>query len=74
MKTFRGDRLRATRKALHLRSADIAEALGVTRQQVSAWETGRYEPNLASLWSLADYLDVTSDFLIGLDERNVNLS
>ncbi len=41
---------------------DLAEALHVTRQTVSSWETGRSEPDIESLTALAEHLqtDVTS--------------
>ena len=41
---------------------DLAQALHVTRQTVSSWETGRSEPDIATLTALAEYLqtDVTS--------------
>ena len=41
---------------------DLAEALHVTRQTVSSWETGRSEPDIGMLTTLAEFLqtDVTS--------------
>ena len=41
---------------------DLAEALHVTRQTVSSWETGRSEPDIGMLTALAEFLqtDVTS--------------
>ena len=42
--------------------SDLAQALHVTRQTVSSWETGRNEPDIESLTALAEYLqtDVTT--------------
>ena len=42
--------------------SDLAQALHVTRQTVSSWETGRNEPDIATLTALAEYLqtDVTT--------------
>src|SRR5690242_8030414 len=42
-------RLRAARLLADMEQADIAKALGVARQTVSAWESGRTEPS-ASLF------------------------
>ena len=41
---------------------DLAEALHVTRQTVSSWETGRSEPDIGMLTTLAEFLqtDVTT--------------
>ena len=42
--------------------SDLAQALHVTRQTVSSWETGRSEPDIESLTAMAEYLqtDVTA--------------
>ena len=43
---------------------ELAEALDVSRQAVSKWETGESEPELAKLRALATTFGVTVDFLI----------
>ena len=42
--------------------SDLAQALHVTRQTVSSWETGRSEPDIETLTAMAEYLqtDVTA--------------
>ena len=43
---------------------EIAEALDVSRQAVSKWETGESEPEIGKLRALASVFGVTVDFLL----------
>jgi transcriptional regulator with XRE-family HTH domain len=61
----------ARRKDLELSQQDIADALGVTRSAVSAWELGRNEPSLPDLIKLK-VLFKTDDDVIFLDEKDTN--
>lgn len=45
--------------------ADIAKLLGVTRQAYGYYEKGFREPDTSSLNILADYFDVSIDYLLG---------
>ena len=49
----------------------LAEALGVTTQAVSKWETDNSYPDITLLPSIASYLDISADELLGikLEER-----
>lgn len=49
----------------------LAEAIGVTTQAVSKWETNCSYPDITLIPSIANYLDVSSDELLGikLEER-----
>lgn len=53
----------------------LAEALGVTTQAVSKWETNCSYPDITLIPSIASYLDVSSDELLGvkLIERKRNI-
>ena len=44
---------------MHGGQAEFASALGTTRQEVSAWENGKREPNSQNLRRIATVLDVT---------------
>lgn len=43
----------------------LARKIGVCESTVSNWLSGKKEPSIESLWKVADYFDVTIDFLIG---------
>ena len=53
----------------------LAEALGVTTQAVSKWETDCSYPDITLIPSIANFLDVSSDELLGikLEERKRNI-
>lgn len=51
------------RKAKALTQEDLAEAVGVSRQAVSKWETGEANPDMDKLVSLCKVLDLSMDYL-----------
>ena len=55
------------RKKLGKSQEELAEALGVSRQAVSKWETGESEPELAKLRALAAAFGITVDALLSED-------
>lgn len=64
------DRLRIARKAQNLTQDDLAtllQARGVRarRTAVNSWETGKHEPNAATLKIIADVLNISVDDLLG---------
>ena len=65
MKILFTDRLLQLRKEASLNQSQLAEALGTTQRKISYWETGKTEPDLASLLLIAEYFNVTTDYLLG---------
>lgn len=59
-----GQRIRLRRQELGLTQDDLAKALGVTPQHISAIELDQRAPSLDSLVNLAKELGVTTDFLL----------
>ena len=53
----------------------LAEALGVTTQAVSKWETDCSYPDITLIPAIANYLDVSNEELLGikLEERKRNI-
>lgn len=58
------ERLMKLRKAANLSQEDVAEALEVTRQTVSKWETGQSSPDLDKVKPLCDLYHVSPDSLL----------
>jgi transcriptional regulator with XRE-family HTH domain len=58
-----GDRLRKSAQVAGLRSADMAEYLGVTRQTVSAWVMGHRTPGPMALRLWAQRTGVPLEWL-----------
>lgn len=59
-------RLRALREEQGFQSQQaLADALGVAQSTVANWECGRREPNYETTRKLADFFQVTVDYLMG---------
>ncbi len=68
METF-GQRLKLLRKERHMTQKEIAELLGRTDRQVQALEAGRVNVPGLTLIKLADFFDVSIDYLVGRSEE-----
>lgn len=60
-----GERLRNIRKARNLTAEQVAQVLGVTRRAIVNYESGRREPTIDQLIQLADFFNVSLDYLVG---------
>lgn len=60
-----GQIIRELRKEKKLTQTDLAKGVHVTQQTVTAWESGRAVPNASTLDALANFLNVSADFLLG---------
>ena len=67
MSTNFSNNFRAMRKQRNLTQEQIAEALSVSCQAISKWETNSSCPDISLLPIIADYFGVSVDFLIGHD-------
>jgi transcriptional regulator with XRE-family HTH domain len=60
-----GARLRQARKAKGFSQESLGKLLGgMSKQSISHWEGGRYEPNLEQLAQLCSALDTSADWLV----------
>ena len=65
MMTIRlASQIRKHRKLSNLSQEDLAEILEVSRQTVSAWETGKKSPTLSKIVDMAELFAVTLDELV----------
>ena len=67
METF-GLRLRELRHEKKIWQIQLAKEIDVGKSIVSLWEKDECEPTLSRLKALAEYFDVTIDYLAGLEE------
>lgn len=65
-----GENIKSYREKLQLTQNQVAECLGISRELVSLYETGKREINLEKLESLADLFGVE---LVNLIEEDSNL-
>ena len=60
--------LKKLRSKTHRTQKEIAKALGVAPTTYASWEQGKREPDQAATIRIADYFDVTLDYLYGRNE------
>jgi len=64
------ERLRLLRKEKNLKQEDAARLLDISLSSYCRYEQGLRDPNAKVLWKIADFYEVTVDYLIGrTDER-----
>ncbi|MDO4270464.1 MAG: helix-turn-helix transcriptional regulator [Eubacteriales bacterium] len=59
-----GEKIISLRKARGLSQEELAITLNISRQAVSKWEVGDATPDTDKIVALADYFDVTTDWLL----------
>ena len=59
------ERLQELREDKGISRKDLAASLNITVSALGMYEQGRREPNMEMLIKLADYFDVSLDFLVG---------
>lgn len=64
-----GSRLCALRKEKGLRQVDMAEILGITQTHYQRIEKGKINIPTLTLCILADYFEVSTDYLLGRSEE-----
>ena len=62
------ERLKLLRKQKGVSQKVVAEAIGVTLSAYSNYEQGIREPSYDILIKLAKFYDVTTDYLLGLED------
>lgn len=63
------ENIKQLRLARNLSQVDLAKALGVTKQSISNWENNNIQPSIDMLVHLSRFFSVSTDFLLGLDQR-----
>lgn len=62
------NRIRQLREEASLRQIDVANATGIDQKTLSNYETEKTNPDSYSLIRLADFFDVSIDYLVGRTE------
>ncbi|MFW6230238.1 MAG: helix-turn-helix domain-containing protein, partial [Halanaerobium sp.] len=64
-----GSRLRKLRKEFNLRQKDLAADLGLAQTTIANYEKNARFPNQKILTQIADYFEVSLDYLVGRSQR-----
>ncbi len=63
------DRIQNLRKTKGLSQEQLADAVGVSRQAISKWESEQNVPDIDKIIALSDYFNVTTDYILNGIER-----
>ena len=67
------ERLKELRTSRRLYQRELAELLGISIRGYQCYETGEHEPGVKKLIALADYYNVSIDYLVGrTDDPSMN--
>ena len=68
MKNKFATKLKELREECGLSQTQLGKKLNVTQAGVAKWEAGTREPSLDVLLAIAQYFNVTTDYLLGLED------
>ena len=72
MSTF-GSRLKALRQSKGLTGVELGEILNVSNKTISTWENNTREPNQEMTATIAEYFNVSTDYLLGRNSTSNEL-
>lgn len=67
-RTLFAERLKELRAEKNIGQNALAKALNLSNASVSYWETGKQVPSAEVIYKLAQFFNVSADFLLGLKE------
>lgn len=69
-----GNRIKALREELGLKQEELANKMSVSPSSIGMYETNKREPNNELILKLAQFFNVSTDYLLGkIDTRNNNI-
>lgn len=70
MNNLIGDRIRDLRKKKKIKQSELAKALCLSASTVGMYEQNRREPYLDTIIKIANYFEVSVEYLIGIDDQS----
>lgn len=64
------NRIRDLREDRDLRQSDLAKMVGIDQRTISNYETGKSNPDSDALIRLADFFNVSIDYLVGRTQQD----
>ena len=62
------ERLKELRMEKGIGQNRLAKELGLSNASISYWENGKQEPSASAIFKLANFFEVSADYLIGLQD------
>lgn len=63
-----GNRIKQLREEHHMTQIRLSVALEVSQETISAYESGKHYPSIASLLKLSHIFNVSCDYILGLTD------
>lgn len=65
-----GERLKQLRKEKKVSQKTLADALFISQQAIAKWESDKSSPNPETVRKIAEYFNVSTDYLLEVDSEN----
>lgn len=59
-------KIKELRVANGIKQGKLAEILNISQANLSAWELGKWQPDIDAIINIAQYFGVTTDYLLGV--------
>lgn len=69
MKLSFGEKIRLLREEKEINQSQLGKAVNMTQRKISYIECGRYEPCIGDIIAFCRFFEVSSDYLLGLDNK-----
>ncbi len=66
-----GERIKELRQETNLTQTELANKIGISQAGIAKWETGDRDPSTDCVILLAKFFGVTTDFLLGVDDKDL---
>ncbi len=63
--SFKKNNIAHLRREKNLSQSQLAKLLGTSQANLSRWEKGIIEPSVIECWKIAEFFDVSIDYLCG---------
>lgn len=64
-----GERIRNLREDKDLTQNELGEQVNMTQRKISYIKRGKYEPSIDDIVSLCKFFNVSSDYLLGINDK-----
>ena len=65
-----GNRMKMIREEHHIKQGQLADKIGISRQSMSNYESGKHSPDVDAVVKMANCYGCTTDYLLGLTEHS----
>jgi len=69
MKLTFGEKIKNLREDLDLNQTELGKKTGMTQRKISYIECNKCEPSIDDIVAFSKFFQVSSDYLLGIDER-----